>query len=99
VAAVPSDKTRAGIIRVLADGAHCVCEMVVALGERDNNVSDHLAKLRGAGLVRAARREADARFLLGRPGSSPRRRIRLAAGRVPLRIEVSASPDTPERLN
>jgi DNA-binding transcriptional ArsR family regulator len=99
VAAVPSAKTRAGIIHALADGVHCVCEMVVALGERDNNVSDHLAKLRGAGLLRAARREANARFLFGRPGSSPWRRIRLAAGRVPLRIAVSASPDTPGRLN
>ncbi|MEI7745519.1 MAG: metalloregulator ArsR/SmtB family transcription factor [Chloroflexota bacterium] len=62
-AALLADRTRAGILRMLADGPHCVCEMAAALGERDNNVSNHLAKLRDAGLVRAARHEANARFL------------------------------------
>ena len=61
-AALLSDRTRAGILRMLADGPHCVCEMASALGERDNNVSNHLAKLRDAGLVRAVRHEANARF-------------------------------------
>ena len=32
-------------------------------GERENNVSNHLAKLRDAGLVRASRHEANGRFL------------------------------------
>jgi DNA-binding transcriptional ArsR family regulator len=62
-AALLADRTRAGILRMLADGPHCVCEMAAALGERDNNVSNHLAKLRDAGLVRAVRHEANARFL------------------------------------
>ncbi|MHB8890770.1 MAG: ArsR/SmtB family transcription factor [Candidatus Limnocylindrales bacterium] len=62
-AALLSDRTRAAILRMLADGPHCVCEMAAALGERDNNVSNHLAKLRDAGLVRAIRHEANARFL------------------------------------
>ena len=62
-ASLLSDRTRAGILRMLADGPHCVCEMAAALGERDNNVSNHLARLRDAGLVRAARHEANARFL------------------------------------
>jgi len=62
-AALLADRTRAGILRMLADGPHCVCEMAAALGERDNNVSNHLARLRDAGLVRAARHEANARFL------------------------------------
>ena len=48
---------------MLADGPTCVCEMAQALGERDNNVSNHLARLRDAGLVRASRHEANARFL------------------------------------
>ena len=56
-----ADRTRAGILRMLADGPHCVCEMAAALGERDNNVSNHLAKLRDAGLVRAVRGSADSR--------------------------------------
>jgi DNA-binding transcriptional ArsR family regulator len=62
-AALLADRTRAGILRMLVDGPHCVCEMAAALGERDNNVSNHLARLRDAGLVRAVRHEANARFL------------------------------------
>jgi ArsR family transcriptional regulator, arsenate/arsenite/antimonite-responsive transcriptional repressor len=62
-ASLLADRTRAAILRMLADGPHCVCEMAAALGERDNNVSNHLAKLRDAGLVHAVRHEANARFL------------------------------------
>lgn len=63
VAALIGDPVRAGILRLLADGPHCVCEMAAALGARENNVSNHLARLREAGLVRASRHEANARFL------------------------------------
>jgi ArsR family transcriptional regulator, arsenate/arsenite/antimonite-responsive transcriptional repressor len=63
VAALIGDRTRAAILRMLRDGPHCVCELAAALGERENNVSNHLAKLREAGLVRASRHEANARFL------------------------------------
>lgn len=62
-AALLADRTRAAILRMLADGPHCVCEMAAALAERDNNVSNHLARLREAGLVRAVRHESNARFL------------------------------------
>ena len=58
-----ADPIRAGILRILADGPHCVCEMAAALGARDNAVSNHLARLRAAGLVRASRHDANARFL------------------------------------
>jgi ArsR family transcriptional regulator len=62
-AALIGDQTRAGILRILADGPHCVCEMAAALGERQNNVSNHLALLREAGLVRASRHRVDARWV------------------------------------
>lgn len=62
-AALIADPIRAGILRLLADGPHCVCEMAAALGARENNVSNHLAHLRAAGLVRASRHHANARFL------------------------------------
>lgn len=62
-AALLADPVRAGILRMLADGTHCVCEMAAALGVRENNLSNHLAKLRDAGLVRATRHEANGRFL------------------------------------
>jgi ArsR family transcriptional regulator len=61
VAAVLADRCRAGILRLLADGPHCVCEMASALGERQNNVSNHLARLREAGLVRPMPHGGDGR--------------------------------------
>jgi DNA-binding transcriptional ArsR family regulator len=62
IAALLADRTRAGILALLRDGPHCVCEFAVTFGERENNVSNHLAKLREAGLVRASRHGADARW-------------------------------------
>ena len=61
VATLLADRTRAGILVMLRDGPHCVCEMAAALGERQNNVSNHLARLREAGLVRTARGGPDSR--------------------------------------
>jgi len=61
--ALVGDPVRAGILAILRDGPHCVCEMAAALGERQNNVSNHLARLRDAGLVRASRHRADARWV------------------------------------
>jgi DNA-binding transcriptional ArsR family regulator len=57
------DRVRAGILALLRDGPHCVCELAAALGERENNVSNHLARLRRAGLVRASRHAADSRWV------------------------------------
>jgi DNA-binding transcriptional ArsR family regulator len=37
--------------------------MAVALDERQNNISNHLARLRRAGLVRASRHMVDARWV------------------------------------
>ncbi|MEO5963896.1 MAG: metalloregulator ArsR/SmtB family transcription factor [Candidatus Limnocylindrales bacterium] len=62
-AALLADPVRAGILRMLADGRHCVCEMAAALGVRENNLSNHLARLRNAGMVSASRHEANGRFL------------------------------------
>jgi DNA-binding transcriptional ArsR family regulator len=61
VATLLADGTRARILAMLRGGPHCVCEMAAALGERQNNVSNHLARLREAGLVRAVRGDADSR--------------------------------------
>jgi ArsR family transcriptional regulator len=58
-----ADRNRATILSILQDGPHCVCELAGALGERSNNVSNHLARLREAGLVRAARTAVDTRFV------------------------------------
>jgi DNA-binding transcriptional ArsR family regulator len=62
-AALLSDRTRSAILGLLRTGPHCVCEMAAATGERENNVSNHLARLRAAGLVRASRHRVDARWI------------------------------------
>ena len=63
IAGLLADRTRAGILRLLRNGPHCVCELAAALNERQNNVSNHLAQLREAGLVQATRHHADARWI------------------------------------
>lgn len=60
-AALLADPIRGSIVRMLRDGPVCVCEMAAALGARENNVSNHLARLREAGLVRASRFAGDTR--------------------------------------
>lgn len=61
VAVLLADRNRATILAILRDGPHCVCEISAALNERSNNVSNHLARLREAGLVRASRPAGDTR--------------------------------------
>jgi DNA-binding transcriptional ArsR family regulator len=63
VASLLGDRNRAAILRMLGDGPMCVCEMAAALGEKQNNVSMHLGRLRDAGLVRAVRHPGDARWM------------------------------------
>ncbi len=62
-AALLADGSRAAILRMLRDGPHCVCELAAALGERQNNVSMHLARLRNAGLVRQVEHAGDGRWV------------------------------------
>jgi len=63
VAALIAEPVRAGILAILRDGPHCVCEMAAALDVKQNNLSNHLARLREAGLVRASRHKVDARWV------------------------------------
>jgi ArsR family transcriptional regulator len=81
-AALLADPIRAGILRLLADGPHCVCEMAAAVGARENNVSNHLARLREAGLVRASRHAANARFLYYERDETAMTRVRAAIADV-----------------
>lgn len=62
-AALLADPTRAAILALLRSGPHCVCEMAAAFKERQNNISNHLALLRQAGLVHASRHGVDARWI------------------------------------
>jgi DNA-binding transcriptional ArsR family regulator len=81
-ASLVGDPVRAGILAILRDGPHCVCEMAAALGERQNNVSNHLAKLREAGLVRASRHGADARWVYYERDEAAITRAAQALGKV-----------------
>lgn len=63
IGALIGDPVRAGILVILRDGPHCVCEMAATLDVRQNNLSNHLARLREAGLVRASRHKVDARWV------------------------------------
>jgi DNA-binding transcriptional ArsR family regulator len=81
-ATVLADPTRAAILRLLRDGRHCVCELAAATGQRENNLSNHLARLREAGLVRASRHEANARFLYYERDEEAIKAMRVALGDV-----------------
>lgn len=63
VAGLLADRTRAGILGLLASGPCSVCEIAAALHERPNNVSNHLARLRAARLVHPIHHEVDARWV------------------------------------
>ena len=81
-AALLADPIRASIVRMLRDGPVCVCEMAAALGARENNVSNHLARLRDAGLVRASRYGADTRRVYYERDDAACRRAHEALGEV-----------------
>jgi ArsR family transcriptional regulator, arsenate/arsenite/antimonite-responsive transcriptional repressor len=53
---VCADPARLTILRLLADGPHCVCQLQPQVGIAGNLLSYHLRVLREAGLVTAARR-------------------------------------------
>lgn len=50
-----ADENRLGIVRLLADGERCVCELASALELSDALVSHHVKRLADAGLVRTRR--------------------------------------------
>jgi DNA-binding transcriptional ArsR family regulator len=81
-AALLADPIRAAILRMLHDGPVCVCEMAAALGARENNVSNHLARLRDAGLVRASRFGVDTRRVYYERDDEACRRALAALGEV-----------------
>ncbi len=63
-AAILADQSGAAILRMLAEGPRTACARWRRRWARANNaVSNHLARLREAGLVRASRHEVDARWL------------------------------------
>jgi ArsR family transcriptional regulator len=46
-----SDETRLGILEMLRDGEHCVCDLQAALDAGQSRLSFHLRVLKDAGLV------------------------------------------------
>jgi len=46
-----SDPTRLQLVELLADGEHCVCDLMAAVDAAQSRLSFHLKALKGAGLV------------------------------------------------
>ena len=80
-----ADPTRRRILLVLLDGGAYPVDLAAALGAGRTNISNHLACLRGCGLVRAQREGRQVRYEL----SSPRLAHALA-DLVDLELEVEA---------
>ncbi|MNN30131.1 HTH-type transcriptional repressor AseR [compost metagenome] len=51
-----ADRTRLTILALLKDGERCVCDLVDILQTTQPNISQHLRKLKDAGLVQESRR-------------------------------------------
>lgn len=62
-----SDPTRRRILLTLLDGPGYPADLAEALGVGRANMSNHLACLRGCGLVRAAREGRQVRYELASP--------------------------------
>ena len=95
--ATPSPRPRSSPTRsgpascgCFATGPVCVCEMAAALGERENNVSNHLARLRDAGLVRAEPPRGERAGSCTTSATRPRSRAALAALADVLRMTTLA---------
>ncbi len=69
--------TRLKILEILAEGERCVCDIQVAVGEQQSNVSKHLAILRRSGIL-TARREGGRVIYRIRNGRIPEFRRRLS---------------------
>jgi ArsR family transcriptional regulator len=71
-----ADPTRLAALRLLrAQGEHCVCELVAALGATQSRVSRHMAVLRAAGLVTDRRDAQWVRYRLNPAMPPPVRRL------------------------
>lgn len=63
-----ADPTRLEILDLLGDGERTVADLMAALGQRQNNVSQHLAYLRRVGAVVGERRGTFVFYRVALPG-------------------------------
>src|SRR5581483_2003286 len=63
-----ADATRLEILYLLHDGERTVSDLASALGQRQNNVSQHLAYLRRVGAVAGERRGTHVYYRVAMPG-------------------------------
>jgi ArsR family transcriptional regulator len=63
-----ADPTRLEILHLLKDGERTVADLMAALGQRQNNVSQHLAYLRRVGAVAGERRGSHVYYRVAMPG-------------------------------
>jgi DNA-binding transcriptional ArsR family regulator len=84
-----ADETRLRIFALLTRREMCVCEIEDVLGLSQSLVSNHLAVLRQAGLVRGRRDEEDARWIFYRAEPAAAAALR---GRLGTLLDVSPAP-------
>jgi DNA-binding transcriptional ArsR family regulator len=82
------DPTRRRILLALLDGPAYPADLADALAAGRTNISNHLACLRGCGLVRAAREGRQVRYELASP-----RLAHALADLVDLELEIDAGHD------
>lgn len=88
-----ADPTRRRILLRLLEGAAYPADLADALGAGRSNVSNHLACLRGCGLVRAEREGRQVRYELASP-----RLAHALADLVDLDLQVEHHPDLDGRV-
>lgn len=98
------DTSRLKLVRLLADDEYCVCELVEILGCSQPSVSQHLAKLKAAGVVRE-RRQGQWTYYRLVPGLPERLQTSLTAllhrsiDALPVMAEEAARLSTLDRVN
>lgn len=70
-----ADETRLRILRLLAKGELCVCDIMAVLGAPQPKVSRHLSYLKRAGLVSDRREGAWRHYSLARPKGAFHKRL------------------------
>lgn len=89
-----ADETRLKIFALLTKEELCVCEIEDTLNLSQSLVSNHLAVLRRAGLVKARRDAEDARWIFYRADAKAAAALRQRCASL---LDVSPAPADPRR--
>ncbi len=77
-----ADPTRLRMLKLLAGGELCVCEIMAVLGLGQSTASKHLNILKAAGLVESRKQGTWTYYRLARPRDTARDFLRLVSARL-----------------